>query len=50
MFQDSGEQSRALLFNPFALESGQGTLANSEDPDEILHKALFHHDLHCLLR
>ena len=24
--------------------------ANSEDPDEMLHKAAFHHGLHCLLR
>ena len=27
-----------------------GTLANSEDPDEMLHFAAFHHGLHCLLR
>ena len=26
------------------------TLANSEDPDEMLHKAAFHQDLHRLLR
>ena len=26
------------------------TLANSVDPDEMLHKAAFHHGLHCLLR
>ena len=26
------------------------TLANSEDPDEMLHKAAFHQGLHCLLR
>ena len=27
-----------------------GTLANSEDPDEILQNAAFHQGLHCLLR
>ena len=27
-----------------------GTLANSEDPDEIQHNAAFHWVLHCLLR
>ena len=27
-----------------------GTLANSEDPDEMQHKAAFHQGLHCLLR
>ena len=27
-----------------------GTLANSEDPDEMLHNAAFHQGLHCLLR
>ena len=26
------------------------TFANSEDQDEMLHNAAFHHDLHCLLR
>ena len=26
------------------------TLANSEDPDEMLHSAAFHQGLHCLLR
>ena len=26
-----------------------GTLANSEDPDEMPHKVAFHQDLHCLL-
>ena len=25
-----------------------GTLANSEDTDEMLHNATFHQDLHCL--
>ena len=25
-------------------------MANSEDPDEMLHKAAFHQGLHCLLR
>ena len=27
-----------------------GTLANSEDPDELQHIAAFHLRLHCLLR
>ena len=27
-----------------------GTLANSEDPDEMLHNAAFYQGLHCLLR
>ena len=27
-----------------------GTLANSEDPDKIMHNAAFHQGLHCLLR
>ena len=27
-----------------------GTLANSEDPDEIPHNAAFHQGLHCLIR
>ena len=27
-----------------------GTLANSEDPDEMQHKAAFHQGLHGLLR
>ena len=28
----------------------KGTLANSEDPDEMQQKAAFHQGLHCLLR
>ena len=27
-----------------------GTLANSEDPDDMQHNAAFYQDLHCLLR
>ena len=27
-----------------------GTLANSKDPDEMLHNASFHQSLHCLIR
>ena len=27
-----------------------GTLANSEDPDEMQHNVAFHRGLHCLLR
>ena len=27
-----------------------GTLANSEDPDEMQHNAAFHQGLHCLIR
>ena len=40
-----------MLFNP--LYTGNlktGTLANSEDPDEMQHNAAFHQGLHCLLR
>ena len=36
------------LLNLFILDTG--TLANSEDPDEMLLKAAFHQGLHCLLR
>ena len=28
----------------------KGNLANGEDPDEMKHNAVFHQDLHCLLR
>ena len=38
-------------FNP--LYTGNpltSTLANREDPDEMLHNAAFHQGLHCLLR
>ena len=39
------------LVNPFHSRYLQtGTLANSEDPDEMPHKAAFHLGLHCLLR
>ena len=38
----------------FILDTGlpvkTGTLANSEDPDEMPHKAAFHEGLHCLLK
>ena len=27
-----------------------GTMANSEDPDEMQHEAAFHQGLHCMLR
>ena len=27
-----------------------GTMANSEDPDELMIEAVFHQGLHCLLR
>ena len=30
--------------------SSMGTLASSEDPDEMQHNAAFHQGLHCLLR
>ena len=39
------------MLNPFHLGYRKTcTLANSEDPDEMLHKAAFHLGLHCLLR
>ena len=38
-------------FSLFILDTGKtGTLANSEDPDEMPHKAAFHQGLHYLLR
>ena len=38
-------------FNPLYIgNSLRGTLANSEDPDKMLHHAAFHQDLHYLLR
>ena len=40
-----------LLINPLKTRNPKmGTLANSEDPDEMLHDAAFHQGLHCLLR
>ena len=27
-----------------------GTMANSEDPDEMLHKAAYHQGLHCFAK
>ena len=35
-----------VLFNSLKT----GTLANSEDPNEMQHNAAFHQRLHCLLR
>ena len=35
------------LFHSGNLQTG--TLANSEDPDEMQHNAAFHQGLHCLL-
>ena len=35
-----------VLFKPVRTP---GTLANSEDPDEMSHKVVFHLSLHCLL-
>ena len=32
------------------LETITGTLANSEEPDEMQHNAAFHQGLHCFLR
>ena len=40
-----------ILINPLYTGNCKiGTLANSEDPDEILHNAAFNQGLHCLLR
>ena len=37
--------------DPFSTRNPiMGTMANSEDPDEMPHKAAFHQGLHCLLR
>ena len=41
------------MFNALYMYTGNpytGTLANSEDPDEMHHNAAFHQGLHCLLR
>ena len=35
-------------FNPLKTETGM--FANSEDPDEMPHNAIFHQDLHYVLR
>ena len=36
--------------NPFCSGYQQtGTLANSEDPEEMVHSVAFHQGLHCLL-
>ena len=40
---DSGYQHPFVYWKPL-----KGTLANSEDPDEMQHNAAFHQDLHCL--
>ena len=40
-----------ILINPLSTRNPKiGTLANSKDPDEMLHYAAFHLGLHCLLR
>ena len=42
---------RLCKFNPFGnVNPLTGTIANSEDPDEMQHNAAFHQGLHCLLR
>ena len=39
------------MFNPLKIRYPKmGTLANSEDPDEMLHNGAFHQGLYCLLR
>ena len=44
-------QTTYKVFNPLKTRNPKtGTLANSEDPDEMLHNAVFHQRLHCLLR
>ena len=41
----------ALIIHPFHFGYRYtGTLANSEDQDEMPHKAIFHQGLHCLIR
>ena len=38
------------FLNPFHTGYQQtGTLVNSDDPGELLHKVVFHQGLHCLL-
>ena len=37
------------MFNPlYTSDTLMSTLADSEDPDESLHKVAFHQGLHCL--
>ena len=39
------------LINPlYTSDLKMSTLANSEDPDKMLHNVAFHLGLHCLLR
>ena len=41
----------AIRFNALLTRNPlTGTLANSEDPDEMPHDVAFHQGLHCLLR
>ena len=42
----SSAKETVLSFHPGFQKTG--TLANSEDPDEMLQKAAFHRGLHCL--
>ena len=43
------ENSRESFLTLFILDTDKQVLTNSEDPDELLHKAAFHQGLHCLL-
>ena len=44
-----GECMPCSLVASFLTLSMPGTLANSEDPDEMPHKVAFYQGLHCLL-
>ena len=54
------KMSKKRVLNSICLKKGlilfimdtckQESLANSEDPDEMLHTAAFHQNLHCLQR
>ena len=50
LLQEQG-QAHDSVVNPLKTRNPKMvTLANSEDPDEMPHKAAFHQGLHCLLR
>ena len=53
MLNNSPRPEAISYFSPYHFHSGclsTGTLANSEDPDEMPHNVAFHQGLHCMLR
>ena len=48
---EAADQCLNSFLNPlYTSDSYMRTLSNSEHPDEMLHDAVFHQGLHCLLR